>query len=237
MDVTIYKNPDVFAEDETSSDDIFVIIDPLQFCTTAVLLFEYQAVSINVYGTQDEVQDAVRRNDFMRPLMEKTAMKGRIIPNSPAELHPDDVGEYQIAATSDNAVPLILSLSEEKEVLLCSTLNIASVAKYLAKEERDVHIICAGRNGETKIEDVLTAKILKSSTEEKFRQNSVSETRKKFLKRNIFYSYFSFRAYLWKLYRKIMPGRYSSEDIDVTLMFNYSKVIPTRVEGNKFVPM
>lgn len=237
MDVTIYKNPEVFTEDETSSDDIFVIVDPLQFCTTAVLLFEYQAVSINVYGAQDEVQEAVRRNDFMRPLMEKTAMKGRIIPNSPSELHPDDVGEYQIAANSDNAVPLILSLSEEKEVLLCSTINLASVAQYLAKEERDVHIICAGRNGKTKIEDVLTAKILKSSTEEKSRQNSVSETRKKFIKRNIFYSYFSFRAYLWKLYRKLMPGRYSSEDIDVTLMFNYSKIVPTRVEGNKFIPL
>ena len=77
--------------------------------------------------------------------------------NSPDDYGPNVVRGKTIGFTTTNGTKALLKCREASRILIGAFVNISVVAKELAAENRDVHIVCAGTNGAITGEDVLFA--------------------------------------------------------------------------------
>lgn len=75
--------------------------------------------------------------------------------NSPRDYSPEIVTGKIVAFTTTNGTRALHHSQRAAEILIGCFRNLTSVVSYLAAESRDIHIVCAGTNGEITSEDVL----------------------------------------------------------------------------------
>lgn len=75
--------------------------------------------------------------------------------NSPRDYSPEVVTGKTLAFTTTNGTVALHHSQQAAEILIGCFRNLTSVVKYLEGESRDIHIVCAGTNGEITSEDVL----------------------------------------------------------------------------------
>ncbi|MEP3481238.1 MAG: 2-phosphosulfolactate phosphatase [Fuerstiella sp.] len=75
--------------------------------------------------------------------------------NSPRDYSPEVVAGKVLAFTTTNGTRALHHSRQAAEILIGCFLNLTSVVHYLQQQSTDIHIVCAGTNGEITSEDVL----------------------------------------------------------------------------------
>lgn len=75
--------------------------------------------------------------------------------NSPRDYSPEVVAGKTLAFTTTNGTRALHHSQQAAEILIGCFLNLTSVVHYLQQQSHDIHIVCAGTNGEITSEDVL----------------------------------------------------------------------------------
>jgi len=84
-------------------------------------------------------------------------IEGFHLGNSPFEYTKETVGGKSIILFTTNGSKAIVKAKFSEHLLICSFNNLPTVAEYLLKLNKDVEIICSGRNGGFSLEDSICA--------------------------------------------------------------------------------
>lgn len=84
-------------------------------------------------------------------------VEGFSLGNSPFDYMHEAVKGKSIAMTTTNGTLAIHKSKAAKEILIGSLLNLSAIANYLAAQEHDVLVLCAGWKGNFNLEDTLFA--------------------------------------------------------------------------------
>ncbi|MGE5680020.1 MAG: 2-phosphosulfolactate phosphatase [Bacillota bacterium] len=84
-------------------------------------------------------------------------IEGFQLGNSPLEYTKEAVSGKSIILFTTNGSKAIVKAKFSETLLLCSFLNIKSIAEYLANLGKDVEIVCSGKSGSFCIEDTICA--------------------------------------------------------------------------------
>ena len=85
------------------------------------------------------------------------AVKGFHLGNSPTEYSPEIVSGKRLIFTTTNGTRALGACSDADELLVGSFLNGGVLCDYLAEAQRDVVIVCSGKQGNICIEDMVFA--------------------------------------------------------------------------------
>lgn len=77
--------------------------------------------------------------------------------NSPGDYTPERCAGKTVVMTTTNGTKAILACLEAETVLVASFQNLLATCEYLARQDRAVHIVCAGTVGEISLEDTMLA--------------------------------------------------------------------------------
>ncbi len=80
--------------------------------------------------------------------------------NSPAEFTADTVGGKFVILTTTNGTPVFARGLKAAAVISCALVNVSTVAARVAADDRDLVVICSGREGNFSIEDTLCGGML-----------------------------------------------------------------------------
>lgn len=77
--------------------------------------------------------------------------------NSPLEYTAEKVAGRGVILTTTNGTKALGNAVDAEQVLIGAIINLTAVVKYLADEEKPVHLFCAGTRGEFSMDDFLCA--------------------------------------------------------------------------------
>ena len=77
--------------------------------------------------------------------------------NSPAEYTPERMAGRTLVFTTTNGTRALLRARQARQIFVGGFVNLQAVVNNLAADGGDVHILCAGTDGEISLEDVLCA--------------------------------------------------------------------------------
>ncbi|MFH1687576.1 MAG: 2-phosphosulfolactate phosphatase [bacterium] len=80
--------------------------------------------------------------------------------NSPSEFTPETVGDKFVVMTTTNGTAAFIKAGPAAVVIAGALTNISVTARRVADEQRDVAVICAGREGGFSIEDTICGGML-----------------------------------------------------------------------------
>ena len=155
--VKIHLLPKRAAPGELTGQPV-VVIDVLRASTTIVQALAAGATCVVPVATVEEARAAVR--EFPDSLLcgERQGLKvdGFDLGNSPAEYTPQTVGGRRVVLTTTNGTRALSYCREARPVLIGAFTNLTALCERLAAFEQ-VHLVCAGTDGEVTREDVLLA--------------------------------------------------------------------------------
>ena len=160
----VHLLPDL-VEPEALAGATVVVIDVLRATTTIVHALAAGACAVIPCLEVDEAR--ARAATFPREQVvlggerHGVRIEGFDVGNSPAEYTPESVGGRTLVFTTTNGTRAMRHARLARQVLLAGLVNRQAVADALAAaarvDEAEVHILCAGTNGQITREDVITA--------------------------------------------------------------------------------
>ena len=84
-------------------------------------------------------------------------IEGFDLGNSPGEFTPEACRGKTLVMTTTNGTRAILASLDAERVLVAAFSNFGMTVQWLHAEDRDIHIVCAGTEGEISFEDALLA--------------------------------------------------------------------------------
>ena len=139
--------------------DVAVVIDVLRATSVMVTALDRGAAQIMTCRTVGEARELATRLD-PRPLLcgERGCkpIDGFDLGNSPAEYTSQRVRDRTLVLTTTNGTRAIDTVREVPRVLVASFLNLSAVIDALDPSQQ-VHLVCAGTEGQVTLEDVLLA--------------------------------------------------------------------------------
>jgi len=146
---------------------IVVVIDVLRASTTIVTALAHGATGVRPVLTIEEARDLAAGGSPGSDLLlggERGGLRidGFDLGNSPLEYAPARVAGRRIVITTTNGTAALDASREAAEVLIGAIVNrsaVAARARALALGHRvaDIHLVCAGTDGQVTEEDLLTA--------------------------------------------------------------------------------
>ena len=148
-----------------------VIIDILRASTTICHALDAGATQVIPCLTIDEAKQHSAVGSAVRTVLgigesEKIVLGGERggekiegfdLSNTPTEYTPDTVGEKTVLFTTTNGTKALHHAQQAEEVLIGAFANLSAVITCLSKQQRPIHLVCAGTNGKISGEDVLFA--------------------------------------------------------------------------------
>ena len=138
-----------------------VVIDVLRASTTVCAALSAGATRVVPFGT---VEDAKRMSGVLhaeKPLLggERGGRKieGFDLGNSPLEYTRETVAGRSVLFTTTNGTRALLAVATAERVWVGAFANLSTVIRRLADVEGDVHLVCAGTDGEITLEDAIAA--------------------------------------------------------------------------------
>jgi 2-phosphosulfolactate phosphatase len=158
--IDVYMLPE-FLEGADLSESVAVVIDVLRASTTIVHALGHGAAAVIPCLEVDEARRIARENPESEILL-GGERQGRIIDgfdldNSPLSYRSETVAGRTIAFTTTNGTRALLRCSQAQAVFIGAFVNLAAVAEELLRRDRDVHLVCAGTDGQLTAEDILFA--------------------------------------------------------------------------------
>lgn len=80
--------------------------------------------------------------------------------NSPLEFTEETVGGKLVVMTTANGTPVFSQANGAGLIIAASLTNVSAAAERLAADERDISIVCAGKDGSFSIEDTICGGML-----------------------------------------------------------------------------
>ncbi len=155
----IHKHPSLVPA-ETLAGSAVVVIDLLRASTSICWALASGARDVRPFA---EVEDLLRAaNELGRANVLLGGERGGVriegfdLGNSPAEYTPDRVAGKSVLITTTNGTRALWHARLAKRIVIGCANNRAAVAAAL-REEAEVHILCAGTDGEPSAEDELAA--------------------------------------------------------------------------------
>jgi 2-phosphosulfolactate phosphatase len=137
-----------------------VVIDVLRATTTIVTALAAGAHAVVPCLTIDDAHRAVARLPPGTGLLagERGGLRieGFDLGNSPAEFTPDAVNGKTIVMTTTNGTKALVHARGAEQILVGAFVNLSAVCAA-ARSKSNVHLLCAGTDGEVTDEDVLVA--------------------------------------------------------------------------------
>lgn len=150
-----------FLEGVDLSESVAVVIDVLRASTTIVHALGHGAAAVIPCLEVDEARRIARENPENKILL-GGERQGRIIDgfdldNSPLSYRSGTVAGRTIAFTTTNGTRALLRCSQAQAVYIGAFANLSAIVEELLRGDRDVHLVCAGTDGQLTAEDILFA--------------------------------------------------------------------------------
>lgn len=165
VSLNVHLLPALFSPEDVAGG-VVVMVDILRASTTMTMALVHGAAQVTPCLTVDEavqIRDALPAGACLLG-GERGGVKidGFDHGNSPRAYTPDVVKQKVLAFTTTNGTKAIHHSRQADEILIGCFSNLSSVVKHLHHTSKDVHIVCAGTNGDITSEDVLFAGCLAS---------------------------------------------------------------------------
>ncbi len=138
-----------------------VIIDILRASSTIITALHNGAIRVIPCGTPNEARKIREQSPAEAVLLggERggVLIEGFDCGNSPTEYAPGRVAGKTIAFTTTNGTQALLKSAAAETILIGAFINRQAVVDRLHADQRPVHLVCAGTDGEITGEDVLFA--------------------------------------------------------------------------------
>jgi 2-phosphosulfolactate phosphatase len=138
-----------------------VVIDVLRATSTIVHALANGARNVLPLAG---VEDAVRKADelgrdavLLCGERDTQPIRGFHLGNSPLEFTPERIAGKPLIMTTTNGTQALLAAAGAQAMFVGSLLNVTAVAGRLAESQRDVLLLCAGREGSFALEDAICA--------------------------------------------------------------------------------
>lgn len=146
---------------------VTVVLDILRATSTIVTALNNHALRV-IPVVEPEEALALQQEIGIEDCVVGGERKGFIIKdfnygNSPAEYTIDNVAGKTIVLCTSNGTKAIHWANEAREVIIGSFLNMATILEYLQSIQDDITIICAGREGNLSLEDLVAAGMIVSA--------------------------------------------------------------------------
>jgi 2-phosphosulfolactate phosphatase len=163
MNIDLYLTPMPLNRANLENKTV-AIIDVLRFCTStcAALMVGAKGV-IPTIGPGEAVEMWTKLGGDVAVLAgERDGLKIENFPlgNSPAEFTEDSVGGRFIVMTTTNGTGVFRKTYNADLVVCCALVNISRVAADLAETDRNLVVVCSGREGGFSIEDTICGGML-----------------------------------------------------------------------------
>jgi len=150
--------PDHFEPDAVRGVTV-VVVDILRASTTILTALHNGAVDVRPCLTIEEARAQRSRQGDVLLGGERggTKIDGFDFGNSPSDYTHDAVCGRRIVFTTTNGTRALLMSHQADNVLVGAFANIACLSAHLDNDDRPLHIVCAGTDGQITGEDVLYA--------------------------------------------------------------------------------
>ena len=163
MKIDLYLTPIPFGKVELEHKTV-VIIDVLRSTTSICAALQAGAKAIIPTERPGEAGDMLAKigRDITILAGEKNGVKidNFQLGNSPAEFTSQAVGGKYVIMTTTNGTGIFSKTYNASTVIAGALVNIAVVAERIVKENNDLVIVCAGREGHFSIEDTICGGML-----------------------------------------------------------------------------
>ena len=163
MKVSLYLTPIPFGRAKLENRTV-VVIDVLRSSTCICAALNAGARGVIPTDGPGEAGDMWTRigSDMAVLAGERNGIKieNFQLGNSPAEFTSDSVGGKFVVITTTNGTAIFGKAHNARPVISAALVNISVVAQRVADEERDVVVVCSGREGHFSIEDTICGGML-----------------------------------------------------------------------------
>jgi 2-phosphosulfolactate phosphatase len=157
--ISIHKHPPLVPA-ETLAGSAVVVIDLLRASTSICWALANGAREVWPFAEVDELLSAAaelgRENVLLGGERGGVRIDGFDLGNSPAEYTPERVAGKSVLITTTNGTRALWHARLAKQIVVGCANNRAAVAAAL-RDEAEVHVLCAGTDGEPSAEDELAA--------------------------------------------------------------------------------
>ncbi len=139
------------------SDSIVVVVDVLRASSSICYGFENGAEKIIPVATVEECRSYAGNGHLLAAERNGEVVEGFDFGNSPFSYTREKVEGKSIVLTTTNGTYAIQQARQSHKVVIGSFLNLEAVCNWLAKENKDVLLLCAGWKNKFNLEDSLFA--------------------------------------------------------------------------------
>lgn len=152
--------PSLFEPDELAGGTA-VMIDVLRASTTICHALDAGATMVVPCETIDAAASESVRLADLQPLTggerNGTQIDGFDLDNSPLRYRPEVVAGRPIVFTTTNGTRALLRCQSAERILVGAFVNLSAIVRQIDTINADVHLVCAGTDGQVTAEDVLFA--------------------------------------------------------------------------------
>jgi len=154
--IEVCFSPALFSE-YSDSEAIVVITDILRATSAIVTAFENGVDRIIPVGTLEEAKAYKEKGYMVAAERDGIVRDFADFGNSPYNFSPERVAGRQIVYSTTNGTQAIHVASNCNRVLIGAYLNFSALCNWLAVQDRDVIILCAGWKNKFSLEDSIFA--------------------------------------------------------------------------------
>ena len=140
------------------------VVDVLRATSVIPRAFASGAARVIPAGTVEQATGLLASLDRKTTLLcgerEGKKIQGFHLGNSPLEYEPDAVRGKTLIFSSTNGSQAMIRCLAAPEQVLASFVNASAAARRLAASDRDVVVVCAGREGRSSLEDTVMGGLL-----------------------------------------------------------------------------
>lgn len=160
MKINVLLSP-LFADDLYFTGKTTIVIDALRATTTIITALSNGAREIIPVGSIEFAMkvsgDAFGGQTLLGGERNTKKIEGFNLGNSPLEYTRETIAGKSVILFTTNGSKAIVKAKYSELLLICAFTNIPTVAKYLFSLNKDVEILCSGRNNNFSLEDSVCA--------------------------------------------------------------------------------
>ncbi|MDP4186840.1 MAG: 2-phosphosulfolactate phosphatase [Bacteroidota bacterium] len=154
--IEVCFSPELFPLFKNESS-IVVIVDILRATSAICTAFANGAEKIIPVSTLDEAREYKKRGFIVAAERDGYVLDFADFGNSPFNFSREKAGGKTIVYSTTNGTQAINLAKDHYQILVGSFLNLDALCKWIAKENRNVIVLCAGWKNKFSLEDTLSA--------------------------------------------------------------------------------
>ena len=163
MFVDAYFTPSAIVMNETSANDIYIIVDVIRATTSMAVMFDRGAARVVAASSIEQAREGARLVPGRLLCGERNVQRipGFDYGNSPVQFSQFDLSGRELIMTTTNGTRAFYACPEQAPRLAGCFYNAEAVTSYALKLARtrrcDIHIVCAGESDYFGLDDAVCA--------------------------------------------------------------------------------